>query len=116
MYCVQRSQYIRPNLKKNSFRGNHMRNVIFQFSKFSPKVFPYRWDTLAVVPAPLPCICFEISSKCPNSFAKQNCKKLCRFLMQLPAFNITAFHSEKKNPKCKKNVFMNYYRYLRCLT
>ena len=21
-------------------------NVIFQFSKFSPKVFPYRWDTL----------------------------------------------------------------------
>ena len=25
MYCNQRSQYIRPNSKKNSFRGNYMR-------------------------------------------------------------------------------------------
>jgi hypothetical protein len=25
MYCDQRSQYIRPNSKKNSFRGHSMR-------------------------------------------------------------------------------------------
>jgi hypothetical protein len=25
MYCDQRSQYIRPKSKKNSFRGNYMR-------------------------------------------------------------------------------------------
>ena len=32
MYCDQRSQYIRPKSKKNSFRGNYMRKYGKHFS------------------------------------------------------------------------------------
>ena len=43
MYCDQRSQYIRPKSKKNSFRGNYMRKYgnwkLMKQNKLTVKLF-----------------------------------------------------------------------------